>query len=48
MFDDAMTKFDFLLHVFGDDVLEGSQFHIYFDDFLVRESQYFLVEVVLG
>ena len=48
MLDDAMTSLYLLLHVFGDDVLEGGQFHIYFDDFLLRKSEYFMVEVILS
>ena len=43
-----MTQLYLFLHVFGDDMLEGGQFHIYFDDLLVWESQYFTGEVVLG
>ncbi|MCB0370593.1 MAG: hypothetical protein KDD45_14495 [Bdellovibrionales bacterium] len=37
-FNEGMSDFNLLLHIFGDGVPEGSEFHINFDDILMRQS----------
>ena len=42
--DERVAYFDFLLHVFGDGVLEGGEFHVDLDDVVVGEVQQLMLE----